>query len=117
LIGFEVDPLTPERLDFILAWQSDQTPQRDYTVFAQLFDVEQNLVASFDRPPLDGAYPTSTWLLGQTIIDPRHLPLVDVDPGQYRLIVGLYDSVTQERLTTGDGADFVELSTITVSEP
>jgi hypothetical protein len=114
LTGFEVGPLTLERLDFTLAWQSDQTPQRDYTVFAQLFDVEQNLVASFDRPPLDGAYPTSTWLPGQTIIDPRHLPLGDVAPGQYRLIVGLYDPVTQARLIVDDGSDFVELTEITV---
>jgi hypothetical protein len=117
LTGFEVGSLTPERLDFTLAWQSDQTPQRDYTVFAQLLDVDQNLVASFDRPPLDGAYPTSTWLPGQTIIDPRYLPLGDVAPGNYRLIVGLYDSVTRERLTTGDGANFVELSPVAVSEP
>jgi hypothetical protein len=114
LTGFEIGPLTPERLDFTLAWQSSQTPQRDYTVFAQLLDLDQNLIVSFDRPPLDGAYPTSTWLPGQTIIDPRYLPLGDVAPGQYRLIVGLYDPVTQERLIGEDGSDFVELTEITV---
>jgi hypothetical protein len=114
LIGFEPGQLTPERFDFTLAWQSGQTPQRDYTVFAQLLDVDQNLIASFDRPPLDGAYPTSTWLSGQTIIDPRYLPLGDVAPGKYRLIVGLYDPVTQARLIVDNGSDFVELTEITV---
>ena len=67
-----------------------------------------------DRPPLDGAYPTSTWLPGQTIADPRTIPLDGVPPGMYRLIVGVYNPETQQRLTTGAGADFVELAEITV---
>lgn len=116
LTGFEVTKQTPARLDFTLAWRSDRLPQRDYTVFAQLLDRDQNLAAGFDRPPLDGAYPTSTWLPGQTVIDPRHLPLSDVSPGEYQLVVGLYDPVTGERLTAEGGANFVELTNVTIGE-
>jgi hypothetical protein len=114
LTGFQLDTLAPERLDFTLAWQSDRRPQKDYTIFAQLLDSGHNLAASFDRPPLAGAYPTSTWLPGQAIIDPRYIPLAGVVPGQYRLIVGMYDPATQARLVTGEGADFVELTEITI---
>jgi len=114
LTGFQLDSLTPEHLDFTLAWRSEDRPQKDYTVFAQLLDSDQNLVAGFDRPPLDGTYPTSTWLPGQTIIDPRTIPLANVSPGKYRLIVGLYNPVTQQRLLTGSGTDFVELTTVTL---
>ncbi len=116
LTGFELVSLTPERLDFKLAWQTDKPLQTDYTVFAQLLDLNQNLVTGFDRPPLDGAYPTSTWLPNQTIIDPRHVPLDQVQPGQYRLIVGLYHPITQQRLVTLDGADFVELTKVVIDK-
>jgi hypothetical protein len=117
LTGFELDSLTPGRLDFRLAWQTGARLQTDYTVFAQLLDLDQNRVAGFDSLPLDGAYPASTWLPGQTIIDPRTIPLDQVDPGEYRLIVGLYDSTTQERLTTAAGDDYIELTKIMIGEP
>ena len=112
LTGFQLDSLTPEKLDFTLAWHSNRQPQKDYTVFAQLLDSGQNLVAGFDRPPLDGTYPASTWLPGQTIIDPRTIPLANVPAGEYRLIVGLYNPDTQQRLATEKGRDFVELTTV-----
>ena len=114
LTGFETIALRSDRLEFALAWESAETPAHNYTIFAQLLDPGQNLVASYDRPPLDGAYPTSTWLPDQPIHDPRYLPLAGVSPGQYTLITGLYDPTTGQRLTTSQGADFVELSTITI---
>jgi hypothetical protein len=46
-----------------------------------------------------GMYPTSAWLPGQLIED-RHVIQVDpaVPPGSYRVLVGLYDPATLERL-------------------
>ncbi len=114
LTGFEVLNLTPTELTFTLAWQSDRTLQHNYTVFSQLLDTNRNLVASFDTPPLAGAYPTTTWLPEQTILDPRHLPLDGVLPGEYTLVVGLYQPETGQRLTTASGPDFIELSTLTI---
>ncbi len=116
LTGFQVDSVIPNRLDFRLAWRSERRPQQNYTVFAQLLDSDQNLAASFDRPPLDGAYPTSTWLPGRTIIDRRYIPITGVRPGSYRLIVGLYDTQTGQRLITATGANFVELTTIEIEK-
>jgi hypothetical protein len=116
LTGFKLTGLSPTHLEFKLAWQAETTPQRDYTVFAQLLDPDQNLVASFDSPPLAGAYPTSTWLAGQTIIDSRTIPVSGVKPGVYRLVVGLYDSLTQQRLHQAGGSDFVELTVVEIEE-
>jgi len=115
LTGFEITALTPAQLDFKLAWQTKQKLQADYTIFAQLLAPDGRLVASFDRPPLDGAYPTATWLPNQTILDPRHIPLVEVPAGDYTLIVGLYDPATGRRLTTTGGADFARLTTVTIT--
>jgi hypothetical protein len=117
LTGFEATHLSPERLEFRLTWQSRRSPRLNYTVFAQLLDSNHKLVASFDRPPLDGAYPTSTWLPNQPILDPRYIPLTGVPTGDYTLIVGLYDPATGQRLITNDGADFAKLTTITIQQP
>lgn len=116
LTGFELTGQTPQQLEFTLGWRSRQPPARDYTVFAQLLDANGQLVASFDRPPLDGAYPTSTWLPRQHILDSRTLPLEGVAPGSYTLIAGLYDSSTGRRMVTAEGVDFVKLAEITIKE-
>ena len=117
LTGFALDPPTTEGVTFRLAWRCSSQPQRDYTIFAQLLDLNHNLAAGFDGPPLAGAYPTSTWLPEQTILDPRHILVKALAPGDYRLVVGLYDPRTGQRLTTASGADFVELSHLTLEAP
>jgi hypothetical protein len=115
LTGFEITALTPAQLDFKLAWQTEQKPQANYTVFAQLLAADGRLMVSFDRPPLDGAYPTATWLPNQTVLDPRHIPLADIPAGDYTLIIGLYDPADGRRLMTTGGADFAHLTTVTIT--
>jgi hypothetical protein len=39
---------------------------------------------------------------------------VDLPPGDYRLIAGLYQPASGQRLTIVNGADFVELGTVAV---
>ena len=114
LTGFDTPVVGPERLTFRLLWQSPHQPATEYSIFAQLLDSGQNLVASFDGPPLNGAYPTSTWLPEQPIPDPRQIPLEGVPPGEYRLIVGLYGPASGQRMTTLTGADFADLGLITI---
>ena len=48
LTGYQLDAITPDRLNFTLAWQTGQPLSTDYTVFAQLLDLDQNLVAGYD---------------------------------------------------------------------
>ena len=88
-----------------LYWHTNTSPTADYTVFVHLIDADGNLVAQADSPPATGAYPTSLWDSGETIIDTRTLP--DLPPGQYTLRLGLYDPTTGQRLpvpNTPDGA-------------
>jgi hypothetical protein len=91
----------------------------NYTVFVQILDPTGQVRAQVDSVPQGGGYPTIWWLPGEVITDPLTLELPPDIPQDtaYRLIVGLYDPVTGERLTilgsaTGSvetGADFVEL--------
>jgi hypothetical protein len=116
LLGFELGEIKADHLTFTLAWQSERPLQRDYTIFAQLWDSSDNLVTGFDQPPLVGTYPTSTWLPDQTILDPRTIPLDNVTPGEYRLIVGLYEATSQQRMVTATGTNFIELTRVIIEK-
>jgi len=101
-------------LQLSLHWQADQTPQGNYTVFVQLLDASGQVVAQRDRWPGDGLFPTAAMQAGQTIVDNLAIPL-DLPPGRYRLIAGLYQGDVEgyPRLS-GPGGDFVELPAIEV---
>jgi hypothetical protein len=92
-------------LPVCLAWQADRFVTGDYTVFLQLLNAQGQRVAGVDVPPLHGNYPTSSWSPGETVVDRFELPLpATLPPGQYRLVTGLYDFNTGQRLpVTLDG--------------
>ncbi len=63
-----------------------------------------------DAPPVNGSRATDEWLPGEFIVDPHRLSWRDTSySGPARLVVGLYDPTTGERLPTADGADSVTL--------
>jgi hypothetical protein len=101
-------------LQLSLHWRAEQAPQGNYTVFVQLLDAAGQVVAQKDRWPGDGLFPTAGMQAGQTIADNLAIPL-DVPPGRYRLIVGLYQGDVEgyPRLA-GPGGDFIELPAIQV---
>lgn len=117
LAAYELIAVSPTQLEFQLVWHTEHPLHADYVVFAQLLDADGQWVAGRDSPPLDGAYPTSTWLPNQHITDRRFLPLPDaITPGDYQLIAGLYHAETGQRMTTANGTDFVTLDTITIAD-
>jgi len=101
-------------LQLSLQWRAEQPPQGNYTVFVQLLDAAGQVVAQRDRWPGDGLFPTAAMQAGQTIADNLAIPL-DVPPGRYRLIAGLYRSdVEGAPRLSGPAGDFVELPAIQV---
>jgi hypothetical protein len=111
-----VDPIPAgQAIPVELTWQSLSQPSTDYNLFLQLVNAGGALVAQHDSPPNGGYTPTSTWLPGQPVTTRPALPLpTDLPPGDYRLITGLYDPNTGQRLTTESGNDFVDLGIIHV---
>jgi uncharacterized membrane protein len=96
-----------------LYWQAQQRLETSYTVFAQMLG-PGGVATQADAVPRGGGYPTVWWLPGEVVADSL---VLELPPGAgevtYRLIVGLYDPLTGNRLTvTGTGADFVELETV-----
>jgi 4-amino-4-deoxy-L-arabinose transferase-like glycosyltransferase len=88
-----------------LTWWNAQPLHQDYTFFVQALDAGNQVVAQADRQPQAGAWPTSTWVHGDTITDTLDLiPAPGQDPATWqRLIAGWYDA-TGQRLPLADGA-------------
>lgn len=91
---------------FILYWQTTQTIPGDYTVFAHLLDADGVRVTQSDSPPLKGDWPTSVWVPGLTIADPRAFEVTGLRPGQYTVRLGFYEPTSGVRLAAfqPDGA-------------
>ena len=112
LVGFSTEPLSLAASPQVtLVWHANDSTVRDsYTVFVQLISDDGRVIAQSDALPAAGARPTSSWRPDEYIEDRHSLtynPLAA--PGRVRLIAGLYDALTGERVRTEDGSDAVEL--------
>lgn len=99
----------------VLDWTTNSTLNEDYTVFVQVLDSENRILAQADSQPQQGGAPTSTWRAGDEI---RDTVLWAGDTrGWSRIIVGLYD-VHGARLGVVEPAslpDAVEVATAGIS--
>ncbi|MEW5959343.1 MAG: hypothetical protein AB1801_16555, partial [Chloroflexota bacterium] len=105
---------TPQNLDLTLYWESLASPPLDYTVFVHVRNQAGATVAQLDRPPVNGAYPSSLWASGELIPDRLLVPLAqDLPAGEYTLVVGMYDFASGARLPVpGYANNEISLSTI-----
>jgi hypothetical protein len=127
LIGYTVEPagqLKPgDLLKLTLYWQATERIYERYTVFTHVVDEADVKVGQKDDEPQRGFEPTILWQPNQTVVDTVEVPIAaDAKPGSYRLIVGMYNSVTQERLQAygADGAslgDYPVLAEIAITAP
>ena len=114
-VGGETPPLQRvapgEVVTLTLYWEAREAPLADYQVFVHLVGDVPEPVAQGDGPPLLGDYPTTMWAPGEIVADPHLVAFpADLPPGQYRLLVGMYDLETLARLARLDGAgDSVEI--------
>jgi hypothetical protein len=119
LEGYALSDDHPEAGDTVtvtLRW-APLEPQGEYTAFVHVVDRAGEGIAGHDGPPLDGLYPVDRWPRSphsQPFPDrhPVSLP-ADLQPGRYRLEVGLYrpgtlepvgERVTLDFLSVGEGA-------------
>jgi hypothetical protein len=91
-------------------WQADKRPDTNYSMFIHLYPADEDtLLAQYDGAPASTARLTLTWddptelLIGQDVN--LQLP-ADLDVGDYRLVVGLYDFNSGARLALPDGATY-----------
>jgi hypothetical protein len=81
-----------------LQWHALANIPRDYTAFVHVLDDEGQAAAQADLMPRGGLFPTRYWPRGAVVDDRIELSLADLPPGEYRVVFGVYDSKTVERL-------------------
>jgi hypothetical protein len=106
--------LTPgQTLSLALVWRSLDLVDTDYTITVQLLDRQNQVRAQRDAAPLDGAAPTTSWAVGEVVLDEVMLQIpAEVGPEPHRLLVALYRPETGERLLLSDGRDHVEIPVV-----
>jgi len=99
LAGYDLT--TTDALNIILLWRALATPDSDLIAFIHIEDVSGQVVAQSDAVPANWSRPTTGWLAGEYILDPRALPALP--SGEYTIFVGLADRITGARLPTAEG--------------
>jgi hypothetical protein len=106
-VGYDIGGLDlwqGRRVVMHLYWEVISPPPADYSIFVHLRDADDNLIANWDGPVARteyGWYSTLVWDVGEFISDERIIVLPDdvTERGEgYRLVIGMYDPVSEERV-------------------
>jgi len=101
LVGFDAPPqvVAGGVLPLVLYWESLAPFDRQYNVFVHIEVEGEHIWGQRDGIPACGRQPTTGWEPGELVIDGHSLPVDPATPpGEYPLLVGLYDPTTGERL-------------------
>lgn len=109
LVGYDLLPVEGpycpgDTLTLAMTWQQMDTPTHQYQMFVQvLTSDEQGRVAAYDGPPEDDDddNATNTWVdVGEFRLGERFDLRIEANaaPGPYKLVVGLYDVASMERV-------------------
>jgi len=100
-----------------LHWQGLAPIEQRYKVSVQLLDARNQVIAQRDSEPVGGSQPTDAWQPGTTVIDNHGVTIQPgTPPGDYQLIVALYDPLTGARLSTGE-TDQIGLGWVHINRP
>ena len=93
-----------DRLPITLYWQALEPARPDLRVFVHVLTPDGQLVAQSDKEnPAD--YPMSRWPTDRYVRDEHDLLLAgELAPGTYRLVTGLWDGASGERMRALDAA-------------
>ena len=110
-----------EVLTVTVYWEPLAVTAQPLTAFVHVLGAGRSL-AQADAYPGAGQYPTTGWLIGRPFADTFTLTLpADAPAGEARLIAGLYDLATLQRLPASGpaanpaGEAWLELGTVTIA--
>ncbi len=109
-------------LSTVLYWQPVRKLDRYYNVFVHVEVEGEHIWGQSDEAPACGAQSTKDWRPGDVVVDGHTLQIdPETPPGEYPLLVGLYDPMTGERVSvTGQDANAwgnaVRLGTVQVTD-
>lgn len=98
-----------------LTWRARARPTGAYTAFVHFRDGDDRTRFQGDRIPGAGSVPTNRWAPRDTIVDAIDIAVPpEVPLGAYRVVVGLYDPGTGQRVRIEEPTEGNELSIGTV---
>jgi hypothetical protein len=113
LAGYDInaDAFAPgESIVFRPYWRAERRPETNYSMFIHLYPTDaEHIIAQFDGSPASLRRPTLTWDDTEELYIGSDATLTlppDLQPGSYRLAIGLYDFNTGQRLTVEDTTYF-----------
>ena len=109
-------------LPLTLFWQALAPPQQRYKVFVHVLDEAGHIVGQHDSEPGDGMRVTTLWRPGETIADNYGVLIrPGTPPGQHRVVVGMYNPTSGQRLPITEGGqaqgDHLLLEAVQVLRP
>ncbi len=79
-------------------WLVETPFTTDYAIFVHVIDAAGGRPTQRDAQPWQGRFPTSTWRPGAIVVDHNDVYLPpNLPPGEYRVVMGLYDPATGAR--------------------
>ncbi len=100
LRGYTINAADEWGLTVFLYWQPLQQTDTEHVAFVHVLDKNGTYVTGDDHVPLNHNASTTAWLPDSLLRDPFY---VNLPPGNYQVIVGMYDSTTQTRLEIEGG--------------
>ena len=98
-----------DSVDLTLYWQAQKPIGQRYKVFTHVLGEVYNpergnsLWGQQDNEPAAGTRPTSSWRIGEVIVDAYDIALdLGIPSGRYAIEIGLYEPATGERLSVLD---------------
>ncbi len=118
LVGYDAqfDPAR-QSARIVLYWQSLGAPRLSFSGFVHLYDSNDQLIAQRDQIPGAGAFPTTSWVKDEYLVDLYDIELPANAPrGIYKIRVGMYDANIGARAPILNRSnqivgDYIELST------
>lgn len=105
-----------EAIHLALYWRARTSTATSYRVMLQVVDDHKGLITAVDGVPVNGARPTTGWQPDELIADAYTVNLpVDMKPGQYRLLVLMFDSITGTQVFTSDDNGAITLKVFEVT--
>ena len=124
LVGYDLNASEVAAGDDIVLrhyWRAESPTDSIHLVFNHIISEDGEIISQADYVPLwDDRRPTTTWddpdeiMLGREFV--MSLP-PDLPAGRYRLLSGLYNPATGQRLASAEGVDYLDIAQITVAPP
>ncbi len=94
-------------------WQTDAPLTENYRLFIKLLNQQNEGIAQADGQPVNWTRPTSTWQVGETLIDRYAIRLpANISPGDYQVQLGWYRPENGQRLLLPNGQDMLQFQVV-----